>query len=79
LVVPSVPLNAFPANNCLSVWSWNDPNVIPEPAGCAVRRAVITVSPESFFWAQGSFEVRVGNVAVATCQADAGRCTVDLP
>lgn len=79
LVVPSVPLTEFPANNCLSVWSWNDPNVIPEPAGCTIRRAVITVSPESFFWAQGTFEVRVGNVAVATCQADAGRCTVDLP
>jgi hypothetical protein len=35
--------------------------------------------PSERFWLEGTFAVRQNGETIATCEADAGRCEVDLP
>jgi len=71
-------LEAFPAQDCVQVYSWFDSNV-PRPAGCREARSIVTIDPAEMFWLAGDFEVRQQNTVLATCRRADGRCTVPLP
>jgi uncharacterized protein YkwD len=75
----AAPLNAFPANDCLQTWSWDEQEDVPKPSGCRNQRGVTLLAPEARFWLTGSFTVQWDGIVVATCLAEAGRCAVDLP
>lgn len=71
-------LSDFLQTGCLQVWSWDEPQILPQPAACGVRVAYATIRPSERFWTQGDFEVRLGNTLLATCAPDAGECGVGL-
>ena len=75
----AAPLDALPAQDCLQVWSWDEPAEIGPPDGCRYQRGVINVGPDERFWTGGGFEVRQGNTVLATCPGGLGRCAVALP
>jgi len=72
-------LLAFPARDCLQVWSWNEPNELPKPNDCQTVRGIINVAPDQLFWARGDFEARWEGNTLARCLAEAGRCGFALP
>ncbi len=72
-------LDSFPAQDCLQVWSWNEPNDLPAPSECRIRRGIINVAPEARFWGAGTFDVRSQGTTLATCDASARRCEVSFP
>jgi hypothetical protein len=73
-----VPLSAFPAGDCLQVWSYNDYDPGP-PAGCRYVRSSIYVAPDELFWRNADFEVYWQGEPLATCSMGVGRCEIDLP
>ncbi|WP_119065404.1 CAP domain-containing protein [Aggregatilinea lenta] len=75
----AAPLDAFPADDCLQTWSWNEQEDVPKPPDCDNQRGVRLVAPEARFWLTQEFAVRWDGIVVATCPAGAGRCPVDLP
>lgn len=75
----NVPLNAFPAQDCLRVWAWNETVEPPAPPNCRYQRSVVYVDPEHLFWTDGQFEVRWQGAVVATCDAQTKQCAVSLP
>lgn len=75
----AAPLTALPRQDCLQVWSWDEPTDVGPPSDCRYQRGVINVAPDERFWTGGVFEVRRGDTLLATCPGGAGRCTVDMP
>lgn len=75
----SVSLAAFPAQDCLQVWGWNETAEPAQPGECRYRRSVITIDPARRFWATGPFDVLLGSTRLASCPAAPGSCSVDLP
>lgn len=75
----TVPLTAFPAQDCLQVWSWAESVALNPPSKCRIQRSVITLAADRLFWTKGSFEVHQGDTLLATCPAGSGECAVDLP
>jgi len=73
-----VAIYHFPAEDCVQVWAWNEPNPGP-PAECRFMRAAIYVAPTERFWREGAFDVMWQNTKAAVCEAAAGRCVVKLP
>lgn len=73
------PLDSFPAQDCLQVWSWAEPGDLPTPAECRIRRGIINVAPDARFWGTGTFDIRSQGTTLATCDAAARRCEVSLP
>jgi uncharacterized protein YkwD len=73
-----VPLSAFPAGDCLQIWSYdqNDPG---KPAGCHYVRSSIYVAPDELFWHNGDFQVLWQGDPLLTCAVGAGRCEISLP
>ncbi len=72
----TVPLNEFPAGDCLQIWRWDytDPGQAPE---CRYRRSAIYIQPEKLFWT-GPFELRQGDAVLAACVPGLARCEADL-
>jgi hypothetical protein len=75
--VSQVPLQSFPARQCLQIKLVN--RAVLMAPDCRIVRGVVEFLPRQFFWTQASFEVRVANTVLATCQTSAGRCEVELP
>ena len=76
----TLPLYTFPAGDCVQVWSQQESSAPRKPAECnAVRSGRSFFASSQRFWLEGSFEVLLGDEVVATCQAGARRCEVDLP
>lgn len=77
-----VPLHLydFPAGDCVQVWSQQEFTAPRKPAEChSVRSGRSFLENSQRFWLEGSFEVALNGAVVATCQASARRCEVDLP
>ena len=72
-------LSAFPARDCLQVWSASESADLPAPSGCRYVRGVTYLAGPVMFWTQVSFDVQWNGRALASCTAGAGRCPVDLP
>ena len=75
----AAPLDAFPADDCLQTWSWNEQEDVPKPSDCDNQRGVTLVAPEGRFWLTNDFVVRWDGIVVANCPVGAGTCPVDLP
>lgn len=75
----NAPLNAFPTQDCLRIWSWDESVEPPTPPNCRYQRSVFYVDPEQRFWTMGQFEVRWQNTVLAVCNAQDGLCAVALP
>ncbi|MCD4685569.1 MAG: SH3 domain-containing protein [Anaerolineae bacterium] len=72
------PLDDFKHIGCLMLWPFGLPEQ-PSPPECGDARQGWLENELYIFWTGGTFDVLYNNVAVATCQTAAGRCTVDLP
>lgn len=70
----NAPLNAFPAQDCLQLWSWNESSTLPAPAPCRTQRSVVNLAPDRLFWTKGDFEVYWSDRLVTTCRAADGQC-----
>jgi hypothetical protein len=66
----TAPLTAFPALDCLQVWSTGVNQVLPRPAQCGVRHSWIVVTEPAAFW------VDVDLFRVERDGAVIGRCSV---
>jgi uncharacterized protein YkwD len=75
----NVPLTAFPARDCLQVWSWTEPSPLKPPAACRIQRAVLNLAPNRLFWTTADFQVRAGDTTLGTCHVGAGQCGFALP
>jgi hypothetical protein len=75
----SKPLQAFPAGDCLQVWSWNEPDGFAQPRDCRYVRGIITIAPEGLFWGTNAFEVQANGFTLTRCQAGSGQCSFSLP
>jgi uncharacterized protein YkwD len=75
----NVPLTAFPARDCLQVWSWTEPSALKPPAACRIQRAVLNLAPDRLFWTKADFQVRSGDTTLGTCHVGAGQCGFALP
>lgn len=74
----ATPLNSFKAGGCLQMWQFGLPQQAA-PAECGDSRQGWISEETGFFWTQGTFDVLYGGARVATCEASAGQCAVDLP
>ena len=74
----SKPLQAFPDQDCLQVWSWNEPEGITQPRDCRYVRGIITIAPEGLFWGTDAFEVQANGFTLTRCQAGSGQCSFSL-
>lgn len=72
------PLYAFKAGGCLQMWRFGLPQQ-DAPAECGTARQGWIIGDSGFFWTEGAFDVLYDGQPVATCEAGAGRCLVDLP
>jgi hypothetical protein len=74
-----VPLDAFPANNCLQMWSALADDFPPgQPDGCRVLRSGRgSLQPEERFWLTETFEVRRQGTLLAVCRPEDGECVAD--
>jgi uncharacterized protein YkwD len=77
----SVRAFAFEAGSCAQAYSsfvtFQPPS---RPRECrVVREQRGRLLPVERFWLEGTFAVRQNGETIATCEADAGRCEVDLP
>jgi hypothetical protein len=77
--VTDLDISALPSGHCVQAWSWLDAESHSAPSDCRIRRSVITISPDEFFWTRGDFQVLRNDQTLATCSADLGRCEVRLP
>lgn len=75
--VSSFPLEAFPAGQCLKVNRAGTAEAAP--TSCRSVRSIVDLTPERVFWTQGSFAVQKDSTLLATCDAAAGQCAVNLP
>jgi uncharacterized protein YkwD len=75
----NVPLTAFPARDCLQVWSWAEPSPLKPPAACRIQRAVLNLAPDRLFWTKADFQVRWKDTTLGTCHVGAGQCGFALP
>ncbi len=73
-----VPLDAFPAKQCLQIRSLSAAGPMTTPPACLWIRSILTVSSSQLFWTKGRFDLRQGDTILATCQPDAGHCEVSL-
>ncbi len=67
----TAPLTAFPALDCLQVWSASVNQVLPRPAQCGVRHSWVVVTEPAAFW------VDVDMFRVERDGAIIGRCSVN--
>ena len=72
-VVP-VPINAFPAGQCLQILGVAEPLIKPEV--CSFVRSIMQFPPDRLFWTQDDFDVLNGDKVLVTCKKGAGRCEV---
>lgn len=73
------PLFAFPAGDCLQVWSVDIVNVPPVPGSCRFRHAWISVRNDQVFWSDSTaFTVSRGGTVMRVCEIAAGVCDVSL-
>ncbi len=73
------PLFAFPAGDCLQVWSVDIVNVPPVPVSCRFRHAWISVRNDQVFWSDSTaFTVSRGGTVMRVCEIAAGVCDVSL-
>ncbi|MBL8153915.1 MAG: hypothetical protein JNM70_07010 [Anaerolineae bacterium] len=75
--VSSFPIDAFPSGQCLKVNRASTAEAAP--TSCRSVRSIVDLTPERVFWAQGSFTVQRDSTVLATCDAAAGQCAIDLP
>jgi uncharacterized protein YkwD len=76
----TLQLYDFPSGDCVQVWSEQEFTAPRKPAECrSVRSGRSFLENSQRFWLEGSFEVALNGDVVATCQAAARRCEVDLP
>ncbi|HVO71340.1 MAG TPA: hypothetical protein VMT24_14920, partial [Aggregatilineaceae bacterium] len=75
----NVPLTAFPARDCLQVWSWAEPSALNPPSICRIQRSVLNLAPDRLFWTKADFQVRSGDTTLGTCHVGAGQCGFALP
>jgi len=75
--VATFPVEAFPAGSCLMVSETGSSPTTP--GNCKFIRSQLEVSASRAFWKAGSFTVNRGDTLLATCQAGASPCAVDLP
>lgn len=75
--VASFPIEAFPAGQCLKVNRASTAEAAP--TSCRSVRSIVDLTPERVFWAQGSFTIQKDSTVLATCDAAAGQCAVNLP
>jgi hypothetical protein len=80
----SRPPASLPSGDCFEVLK--DSNFFDESdatEGCGTRHAWSRVSFPRWFWvsedAVAVFEVRRGNLVLATCPISAGECVLDIP
>lgn len=74
----SSPLESFKNRGCLMIWGFGVDEQ-PAPPECGDARQGWITSDNAVFWTQGGFTVSYDGVPVATCDAAAGRCDVNLP
>ena len=70
-------LTDFPEEGCLGLWGYNVPQQ-PKPVECGFRHGWWE-SDSAVFWTGNSFTVTYNNSPLATCDTNAGRCTLNLP
>lgn len=75
--VASFPIEAFPPGQCLQVIRSGTSDAAPST--CKQVRSIVTLTPERVFWVQGSFTVQKDSTMLATCDAAAGQCAINLP
>ncbi len=73
----SFPVSAFPVGHCLQIELVGGTD--PAPSACRFVRSIVNVSSPKAFWTQGTFTVTQKGIALATCEATTGRCTVAIP
>jgi uncharacterized protein YkwD len=75
----TVSMSAFPARDCVQVWSWSEPAALNPPSICRIQRSVINLAADRLFWTKGPFDVYQGAMLITTCPAGGGTCAVGLP
>lgn len=75
---PSLNLRTFAEARCLQAWSFANGGNINTPSSCSAVASSIALDDASLIWASGTFEVLNNGVVVATCDAAAGQCGVNL-
>jgi hypothetical protein len=75
--VSSGDLTDFPVGGCLGLLGLGvTPQ--PQPPECDFRHGWWEAD-DAVFWNAGSFTVSLNGAPLATCDSNAGRCTLDLP
>lgn len=75
--VVDVPLAAFPNGHCLQLQLSGSAPVSPQQ--CRFVRSIVQLGAGRTFWTQGSFDVLLNGVPVATCPANMTRCVITVP
>ncbi len=75
----SVPLDQFPAGDCLQASPVYGPSAPPLPALCRIIRAVIQIPSNSMFWTEAGFVVTLNGTTLASCPQGSGTCTFSVP
>lgn len=71
---------AFPSGSCVQAYAGGVSPSPVRPRECrVVRESRGRLFPDQRFWLEGTFDVKLNNEVIATCEASAGRCVVDLP
>jgi len=70
--VVAVPINAFPAGQCLQILGVAEALIKPEV--CSFVRSIMQFPPDRLFWTQDDFDVLNGDKVLVTCKKGAGRC-----
>ncbi|KXK50255.1 MAG: hypothetical protein UZ13_02650 [Chloroflexi bacterium OLB13] len=71
---------AFQSGSCVQAYAGGISPSPSRPRECrVVRESRGRLFPDQRFWLTGTFDVKLNNEVIATCEASAGRCVVDLP